>query len=251
MKTNTHYTPRIREGTAYHQDSLWQKIAAFRFDDPAAALPFSRKLARENKWDPAFTHRAINEYRRFIYLCCISPTGASPSYITDQVWHLHLLYTQNYWEEFCDKTLGIKLHHHPSKGGPPEKARHDTWQDQTLELYQAVFGESPPADIWHDSPPPFRLFPRIVSRIFHLRSLFPFLLLTSVFLTGCTAGGIAFSLLLLVILIYHTARNSKKDSSDTSSGCNSGSSCGSSCSSGSSCGSGGGGCGGCGGGGGD
>jgi len=34
---------------------------------------------------------------------------------------MHLMYTQNYWEEFCPEILKRKLHHHPSKGGLAEK----------------------------------------------------------------------------------------------------------------------------------
>ncbi|ULT23316.1 hypothetical protein KUH03_29530 [Sphingobacterium sp. E70] len=65
--------------------------------------------------------KAIEEYKKFVYLCCILPDGASPSETVDKVWHMHLMYTQNYWEEFCPEILKRKLHHHPSKGGVTEK----------------------------------------------------------------------------------------------------------------------------------
>ncbi|MBC9928862.1 hypothetical protein ICL07_00655 [Chitinophaga qingshengii] len=238
MKNTTH----IREGTTFRQDPLWLRIVAFQLDDPTAALPFSRKLARENKWDATFTQRAIAEYRRFIYLCCISPTGASPSTVIDEVWHLHLLYTQNYWEEFCEKALGRKLHHHPSKGGPPEKDKHDDWFLQTLRLYKAVFGESPPTDIWYNTPRPFR---KRLRSFFFPRTL-PFLLVTTLLLTGCTPGETVFGILVIIFLTMVSTRKGVSGESDSSgsscsSGCSSGSSCGSSCGSG--CG---GGCGGCG-----
>ncbi|QJB30983.1 hypothetical protein HF329_06570 [Chitinophaga oryzae] len=241
--TNT--TPRIREGTDFRQDPLWQRIEAFQPDDPTAPLPFSRKLARENDWNERFTSRAITEYRRFVYLCCISPTGASPSYVIDQVWHKHLLYTENYWDEFCEKVLGRKLHHHPSKGGPPEREKHDDWFRQTLRLYRTVFDESPPPDIWYNTPRSPRK--RLRSRFFP--RLLPLLLFLSLLLTGCTPGETVFGLIVLALLAYNTARKSAKNQSDgdsSGSACGGGSSCGSSCSS--SCG---GGCGGCGGGGGD
>ena len=85
------------------QDELWQKIEAFVLDDPYSNFPFSKKLEKENNWSPGFAARAIEEYRKFIYLCCIAPTGASPSDAVDKVWHLHLTYTQNYWISFCKK----------------------------------------------------------------------------------------------------------------------------------------------------
>lgn len=99
---------------SFNTDPLWLKISSFPLDDPAANFPFSRKLVKENNWDIAFTEGAIHAYKRFMYLCCVLSEGASPSPVIDQVWHLHLLYTKNYWEDFCEKTLGRKIHHHPS-----------------------------------------------------------------------------------------------------------------------------------------
>ncbi|MGC4100084.1 glycine-rich domain-containing protein [Ferruginibacter sp.] len=87
------------------QQELWKKIQTFQLDDPTSAFPFSRKLAKENHWEQSFTNRAIEEYKKFIFLCCISPSGASPSAIVDEVWHLHLTYTDNYWNRFCRETL--------------------------------------------------------------------------------------------------------------------------------------------------
>jgi len=130
-----------------HKD-LWTRILNFHFDDSKAAIKFSDKLSFENNWTKQFTWRTIEEYRKFIFLCCISPTGASPSEIVDEVWHLHLTYTHNYWKGFCEKTLGKEIHHHPSKGGIFENEKHQRWYADTLKLYREVFEEEPPADIW-------------------------------------------------------------------------------------------------------
>jgi len=130
------------------QQELWDKIQNFNFDDPNSSYPFSKKLSSENNWSGSFTQKAIAEYRKFIYLCCISPNGASPSETVDKVWHLHLTYTKNYWEDFCGSALQQQIHHHPSKGGPSEKARHNDWYTQTLELYKITFGTPPPPDVW-------------------------------------------------------------------------------------------------------
>lgn len=130
------------------QQELWEKIQNFNFDDPNSSYPFSKKLSSENNWSTPFTQKAIAEYRKFIYLCCISPNGASPSETVDKVWHLHLTYTKNYWEDFCGSVLQQQIHHHPSKGGPSEKAKHNDWYAQTLQLYENTFKTSPPAAIW-------------------------------------------------------------------------------------------------------
>lgn len=127
---------------------LWNKIQQFAFDEPNATITFSKKLASQQKWSASYTQRVIEEYRRFIFLCCISPNGASPSKAVDEAWHLHLTYTKSYWDAFCKNTLGKDIHHYPSTGGEKEDHKHLNWYDETLSLYESVFGEQPPADIW-------------------------------------------------------------------------------------------------------
>jgi len=146
------------------QLSLWSRIQQFKLDDETAARPFSDKLTSEQNWTPAFTKRAIAEYRRFLFLCCISPNGAAPSQPVDEVWHLHLTYTKSYWVDLCQGALGRELHHFPSAGGQQEDAKHRQWYSDTLALYRSTFDEEPPADIWPsvvskvDAPdiPPFQ-----------------------------------------------------------------------------------------------
>lgn len=130
------------------QRELWKKIQDFNFDDPSSTFPFSKKLQKENNWSRAFTLKAIEEYRKFIFLCCILPDGASPSHTVDQVWHMHLTYTENYWNEFCKKTLQKEIHHYPSKGGKAENEKHTDWYNYTLICYETYFEIPPPADIW-------------------------------------------------------------------------------------------------------
>ncbi len=235
--------------TREEQELLWQRIESFPFDAPDSRLPFSHRLARENKWDYNFGLKAIEEYRKFIFLCCISPQGASPSKVIDEVWHLHLIYTQSYWEEFCGKTLNRNIHHHPSAGGAQERNKHENWRTDTLDLYRNTFNAEPPPEYWDDkhSPPNFLL--RLLKRI----TLLP-LLLTFIFLTSCNEKSGVFPTVIIGFIIViglvmggsgvnKTGEKRKKNENDTGS-------CGSSCSSGcsSGCGSGcGGGCGGCGG----
>jgi uncharacterized protein (TIGR04222 family) len=76
-----------------------------------------------------------------------------PSDQVDQVWHAHVLLTQSYWDEFCPKVLGKKLHHHPARGGRAERAEFHHLYAQTIASYRHFFG-SPPTDIW--SPPDLR-----------------------------------------------------------------------------------------------
>jgi len=134
------------------RNALWIKIKNFPLDEKDAAVNFSQKLATSQKWSPAFTKRVIEEYRKFIFLCCIAEGGASPSKMVDEAWHLHLTYTKSYWVDFCKNTLDKEIHHHPSKGGMDENHKHEKWYKETLQLYKTIFGLAPPTDIWPKPP---------------------------------------------------------------------------------------------------
>lgn len=129
------------------QKSLWQRIQAHALDDSRAVCPFSARLAKENAWPPGFTQRAIEEYRRFAFLAVAAGHPVSPSDAVDQVWHLHLLYTRDYWGEFCPNVLRTPLHHGPTRGGAVEHDKFADWYARTLASYRKFFGE-PPAEFW-------------------------------------------------------------------------------------------------------
>jgi hypothetical protein len=129
--------------------ALWTAISTFEIDGAdTPALPFAARLARENGWNAAYTQRVLQEYRKFLFLCCQTDTGVTPSDAVDQAWHLHLTYTRSYWLGLCRNTLGRELHHNPTKGGTAEGQKFDGMYSDTARLYQHYFGETPPPDIW-------------------------------------------------------------------------------------------------------
>ncbi|MCS3796241.1 glycine-rich domain-containing protein [Niastella sp. OAS944] len=164
--------------------SLWSAIQQFPLNDPKAEITFSRKLSAKQNWSPSYTEQVIEEYRKFLFLCCISPNGASPSQAVDEAWHLHLTYTQSYWIELCKNTLNKDIHHHPSRGGDEEDHKHRDWYADTLVLYQSVFESPPPIEIW---PPPKNIDPPVEEPVPVIRNavklfivlalLFPFFLI--------------------------------------------------------------------------
>lgn len=129
-------------------DPLWRRIEAFSFDESDIAFPFSRRLARENGWSRYYAHRVVGEYRRFCYLMCKSPSPLTPSDAIDQAWHLHLIYSRNYWEDYCANTLRRPLHHHPTRGGESEAEKYADQYTRTLAVYRQTFQMAPPEDIW-------------------------------------------------------------------------------------------------------
>ena len=128
--------------------ALWERLQAFRFNESTDVFPFARRLARENNWSADFTTRVIEEYRRFLYLAVRAGHAATPSDTIDQAWHLHLIYTESYWEDLCGSVLQRKLHHGPTRGGKREDDRYFDQYSATLSSYEQHFGEKPPADIW-------------------------------------------------------------------------------------------------------
>ncbi|MGZ5281894.1 MAG: glycine-rich domain-containing protein [Bacteroidia bacterium] len=127
---------------------VWQKIKDFELDEPGISYSFTDRLAKENNWKLAFALRAVNEYKKFIFLVAISPNPLSPPPIIDQVWHLHLLYTKSYWVDLCENILGKPIHHNPTKGGAEEKDKFAEWYNYTIAFYKEIFKTEPPQDIW-------------------------------------------------------------------------------------------------------
>ncbi|WP_029630536.1 TIGR04222 domain-containing membrane protein [Zavarzinella formosa] len=125
-----------------------KRIEQFEIDAPGVRLRFADRLARENGWTAQFARRVIAEYKRFCFLAMEAGHPVTPSEQIDQAWHLHLVYTRNYWEDFCPNALGQPLHHGPTKGGEAESHKHHDWYEKTRASYQRLFGEAPPTDIW-------------------------------------------------------------------------------------------------------
>lgn len=123
--------------------TLWKEIEKFDFDFPLSEYGFSTRLAFENEWTEFFTQKAIEEYKKFMYLAATSNQMVSPSEIVDIVWHQHLIFTQSY-KEFGD-ILGKKIEHIPSTHNKQEKDKFLAAKKSTKELYESVFGLQPKA----------------------------------------------------------------------------------------------------------
>jgi len=151
------------------QTDLWQRLADYTPGPDAVSLSFPDRLSRENRWEAAHTAKVIHEYKRFCYLAVTAGHEVTPSDAVDQVWHLHLTYSREYWEHFCPEILGAELHHGPTKGGTIERERFYDQYAATLASYEDAFQEPPPPDIWPDAnrrfgkdPKSFRVNPEDV-----------------------------------------------------------------------------------------
>lgn len=126
---------------------LLRQIDAFELSDPQADVEFETKLADEQGWTRGYAAAVTREYRRFLYLTQVAGHMVCPSDEVDQAWHLHLTQTVSY-QRLAQLLPGGFLHHHPSKGGPDELAKHKAMYQRTLQAYEAHLGSAAPPEFW-------------------------------------------------------------------------------------------------------
>ena len=124
-----------------------ERILAWASADPLLQRRFRQQLAQATGWDGARCERAIQEYLRFCVVAARLGGRAVPSASVDQVWHLHLTWTRDYWEDFCPNRMGFAFHHQPSRGQPGEREALRLGYAETLHAYQSLFG-TPDAAWW-------------------------------------------------------------------------------------------------------
>ena len=129
-------------------DPLWDRIESQPIGPQSVVLGFPRRLARDNGWSEAHASRVLVEYRRFLFLAARAGHPVTPSDAVDQAWHLHLIYSDDYWNTWCREVLGFPFHHGPTRGGSSEQSKYADWYGRTLASYEACFGTPPPRDIW-------------------------------------------------------------------------------------------------------
>jgi uncharacterized protein (TIGR04222 family) len=130
------------------QQALWARIDVHPIGGSDGATALFERLRREQRWSAAQAAQALREYRRFVFLCCVAPDEMTPSKAIDAVWHLHLLFTRDYWDGFCAAALQRPLHHAPALGSS-DAPRHRRQYAHTRAAYARFFGP-PPAAWWPD-----------------------------------------------------------------------------------------------------
>lgn len=208
-------------------NNLFNDIINFEIGSENDALTFVDRLSRENNWSLRFAQQCVEEYKKFIYLAMISDTPVTPSDEVDQVWHLHLTYTESYWVDLCQGVLKRPFHHGPTKGGDNESKKYHSQYQTTLDKYTDTFKQNPPSDIWPSREQRFRnadKFVRLNTKKYLLlkrKSIFSLGGITalSLLLVACvsedsnTSGIIVFLFLLLVLVCFYIIYkffNSKK-----------------------------------------
>ena len=130
--------------------ALWQRIADHPLHDPDQPLDFTARLAREQGLSRSEALAVIEEYRRFCFLAVVTGIELTPSAEVDEVWHLHLCDSRDYWQRFCPNVLGVSLHHGPTGGRAADGRRYHAQYADTVAAYASYFG-APPERYWPDA----------------------------------------------------------------------------------------------------
>jgi len=94
-----------------------------------------------NRWSytEEMADKLLLEYRRFMILSVEHPEETIPvSDQVDEVWHAHLLFTEDY-PAFCHAVCGEYLHHRVPKDEKERLALGAAYSN-TISLYQKTFG---------------------------------------------------------------------------------------------------------------
>jgi hypothetical protein len=128
------------------QKTRWDRINNYCLADPDLFPIFYNKLKAENNWNDRFAIAVIEEYMRFLFLCTVMNTPTTPSEAVDEVWHLHLQFSKDYWNDLCPNILEMQLHHQPALAGEHQKTVEQ--YNNTLAAYYEYFNQIPPEEIW-------------------------------------------------------------------------------------------------------
>jgi hypothetical protein len=103
------------------------------------------KMLKDNALPASIVDEAILEYRKYMTLLRLGfQKLAMCSREVDEVWHTHILFTQNY-ATFCDHVFDGFVHHDPVTSPIPVNELSDT-TEAFLGAYRKVFGE--PSQLW-------------------------------------------------------------------------------------------------------
>jgi hypothetical protein len=139
----------VVDGGIRHRGYLvLEALETMNITRPDAPKGFVTRLAEENGWTIERAEAADREYRRFLMLAWSTDEMVVPSRDVDAAWHEHLLHTRHYWDATCRDILGKAFHHDPGDGSPVDARVHAAGYERTLALYQRIFDEPAPTDVW-------------------------------------------------------------------------------------------------------
>lgn len=137
---NTKYILSLSEKNQH----LWARLESYSF--PKGIIEkFERQypfIANET------TPFLFDEFKKFVFLSCISNDTIIISQRLDLIWHHYLTFTKEFWDIFCKEVLQREFHHLPSDGSQEAFKIHKKAYEATLDFYEVVFGTLAPESAW-------------------------------------------------------------------------------------------------------
>ncbi|MCA3554192.1 hypothetical protein [Aestuariivirga sp.] len=133
----------------FRLDPLWLRLNLMNSEGLQAFAPLMDVMRRQMGQNAEMAQRAIEEYRKFLFLAMRAGHQVIPPGPVNDAWMLHLQNAQNYWEK-----LGQMIAEPPGVQGAGVRefaSMADAWK-ATLESYEKIFGMKPPMDIWGQGP---------------------------------------------------------------------------------------------------
>lgn len=100
---------------------------------------------KQYKWSDSYAQAVLEEYQRFMHIRALD-FGTSPTDPIDQLWHIHILYTENYYD-YCMKKFGKFIHHSPDMS-LDQKARQARIR-KTIKIYSQLYPSILYPEIWN------------------------------------------------------------------------------------------------------
>lgn len=109
---------------------------------------FLDQLEEDLGWDSLTCLRTILEYKKFLYLNCITTKTVVPSDKVSEIWQQHFSFEADYQEAVCTRILNQEIDNTPSmqRQLSIQYLKNEYWH--TLYLYEKTFEVAPPTDIW-------------------------------------------------------------------------------------------------------
>ena len=121
-------------------EKVYRELQERNFDDVKSFLVNREGYTLEE------ANHIQEEYIRYISLCAEYATVAKPIVISDKVdpfWHTHILFTRDY-RDMCGRIFGddkAYLNHEPTKTADDLIPLVDSYNNETLPLYEKHFGK--------------------------------------------------------------------------------------------------------------
>lgn len=127
------------------KESIDELARARQLIDAVDLQAVQERLIKIEGWKIKEVLTACELYRNYLYLKKKygNQYVLPPSLEIDEVWHAHILHTEDYMY-FCNQVFGGFLHHHPHHGKNNEitdKQLKDMFENQTQKLYKENFGQ--------------------------------------------------------------------------------------------------------------